>query len=860
MGAMTQGDDAPVLFAQLLIRSETDRRRGSRATHVGRHVTDTEDLPLLAHRPARPGDPGRRQGRVPGLRQDLGRSLLPGHSTGPAGLATAWLGLFAWVVIAVGLLAATVVPAGGGRHVAEAVLVPAVGAIGVVLVARLVTASITWPERRTASLVLAASLVLYAVGSSTLASSSEPDLLTFPAPGEGFFLAAYAGMAAFLFLDSDARGRVRLTAALEAAITCGGAACLAGAVLLSPAAGELPGAGGQLLLALLYPLLDVLLTVVVLGEIALRRRVPSWRTASLVAGFSLLAYADSSLLRKLASADGAYNFSAGLTVAWGVALTLIVHGACGPRRESGPPPESRHDAVLPLLAAFAALVVLTLRPTGAEVSSLYLTIPAVLTLAAAGARLGLALREARGAAEAYRLSLTDDLTGLPNRRAVLRRVQSAIDDDEPLALLLLDLDGFKDVNDTLGHAAGDDVLRIVSKRLRQVLPGGVLVARLGGDEFAVAIPDDSEANAMRTARLVGDIVARPTAVLGHTFIMGASVGVTLRCGEASGSDMLRRADIAMYQAKAERAGALMYDPSRDEFTTQRLRTAELLRRGIPERQLRCWYQPQVDADTHEVTGLEALVRWAHPDQGLLPPKQFLQIARSSGLMPTLTEAVAEIVLRDACWWAARGVRPRVSLNIAPPELLNTPLLDLLLKRVDEAGLPANSLVIEVTEDSFIADPERARSALERIRAHDVQVAIDDYGTGFSSLSYLRDLPVQELKLDRSFVRAVQTDSRSRIIIASTNQMARGLGLRTVAEGVEDAEIAARLRSLGIDVLQGFHLAKPMPKDDVEGWLADWAARPHAPVAPPAQAAAGVTPPSRSRRASAAGAWSPGPGP
>jgi len=825
MGAMTQGDDTPMLFAQLLIRPEADHGRRPRTTHVGRHVTDTEDLPLLASRQLRAGDVAFRRPR----RQDLGRGLVPGRSTGPAGLATAWLGVLAWVVIAGGLLAAVLVPAGGGRHIAEPVLVTAVGALGVVLVTRLVAAATTWPERRTASLVLAGSLVLYAVGSSTLASSSDPDLLTFPAPGEGFFLGAYAGMAAFLFLDSDARGRVRLTAALEAAITCGGAACLAGAVLLSPAAGELPGEGGQLLLALLYPLLDVLLAVIVLGEIALRRRVLSWRTASLFTGFAVLAYADSSLLRKLASTDGAYNFSAALTVTWGVALTLIVTGACGPRRESGPPPESRHVAAVPLLAAFTALVVLTLRPT--EGSSRYLTIPAVLTLAAAGARLALALREARGAAEAYRLSLTDDLTGLPNRRAVLRRVQSAIDDDEPLALLLLDLDGFKDVNDTLGHAAGDDVLRIVSKRLRQVLPGGVLVARLGGDEFAVAIPDDSQANAMRTARLVGDIVARPTAVLGHTFIMGASVGVTLRSGETSGSDMLRRADIAMYQAKAERAGAILYDPARDEFTTQRLRTAELLRRGIPERQLRCWYQPQVDADTHEVTGLEALVRWAHPDHGLLPPKQFLQIARSSGLMPTLTEAVAEIVLRDACRWASRGVRPRVSLNIAPPELLNTPLLDLLLKRVDDAGLPADSLVLEVTEDSFIADPERAREALERIREHRVQIAIDDYGTGFSSLSYLRDLPVQELKLDRSFVRAVQTDARSRIIVASTTQMARGLGLRTVAEGVEDADIAARLGSVGIDVLQGFHLARPMPRDDVEGWLADWA-RQHAPVAPP----------------------------
>jgi diguanylate cyclase (GGDEF)-like protein len=833
MGALTQGEGSPVWFAHLLPLPGEEQPRRPRATHVGRHVTDTEDTPQPASgRLSRWLGSEALRRMATRLRRAARRALVPGPANSTAGVTAAWLGVLAWVVMGAGILASLAFPASGGRHVSEPVLVTAGSALSVVLVARLVAAAVAWPERRTAALVLAASLVLYAIGSSTLTSSSDPDLLTFPQPGEGFFIGAYIGMAAFLFLDSDGRGRFGLTPSLEAVITCGGAACLAGAVLLSPVARELPGEGSQLLLALLYPLLDVLLAVVVLGELALRRRLTSWRTVALLAGFVLLAVADSSMLRKLASEEGAYNFSASLSVTWGVALTLIVAAACGQRRDSSAAAGTRHSAPLPLLAAFSALVVLALRPAAAN--DLYLTLPAVLTLAAAGGRLALALREARGAAEAYRLSLTDDLTGLPNRRAVLRRVQSAIDADEPLSLLLLDLDGFKDVNDTLGHAAGDDVLRIVSKRLRQGLASDVVVARLGGDEFAVAIPDDSEAVAMRTARTVGDIVARPTSVLGHTFIMGASVGVTLRCGETSGSNMLRRADIAMYQAKAERAGALMYDPARDEFTTQRLRTAEFLRRGIPERQLRCWYQPQVDATTNEVTGLEALVRWSHPDLGLLPPKQFLHIARSSGLMPTLTEAVAELVLHDARWWVARGVRPRVSLNIAPPELLNAPLLEQLLRRVDDAGLPADSLVVEVTEDSFIADPERARAALERIREHDVQIAIDDYGTGFSSLSYLRDLPVQELKLDRSFVRAVQSDARSRIIVASTNQMARGLGLRTVAEGVEDADIASRLRATGVDVLQGNHIAKPMPKDEVETWLAEWSARPHTAVAPPAQ--------------------------
>jgi diguanylate cyclase (GGDEF)-like protein len=815
---LATGDGPGPRFAQLRQVPAVARARRGRPAHVGGGAADQEDVPLP---PTRPDPAGVLRRSLPRARVSLG-AYATGAGHGRAALVTAWLGVLAWVVVVGGTLAAFTVPADPGRHVSEPVITSAVSALTVVLVARLVAASAAWPDRRPAALVLALALVLYAIGSATLTQSGDPDVLTFPAPGETFFLLSYGCMAVFLFLDAvGGRGRIGLTTALEALITCGGAACLAGAVLLSPAAAELPGEGVALLLALLYPLLDVVLAVIVLGDTVLHRRPWSWRTASILVAFVLMAAADSSFVRNLADAGGAYNFSAPVAITWGVALCLLVNGACGPRRESAPA-SVRYAAVPTVAAAFAGVVVLTMRPPGG--AGVYLAVPAVLTLAAAGARLALALREARGAAEAFRLSLTDDLTGLPNRRAVLARIQEAVDRDEPLALLLLDLDGFKDVNDTLGHAAGDGVLRIMSRRLRQAMPGEVLVARLGGDEFALVVPDDTEDRAMRTARAVGDLLARPTAVLGHTFIMGASVGVALRCGDTSASDMLRRADIAMYQAKAERAGALLYDPGRDEFTTQRLRTAELLRRGIPEHQLRCWYQPQVDAVTQEAAGLEALVRWEHPELGLLPPAQFLQIARQSGLMPTLTESVVAIVLADAQAWLARGLRKRISLNIAPPELLNAPLLDQLLRRIDQARLPAGSLVLEVTEDSFIADPARARAALERIREHDVQVAIDDYGTGFSSLSYLRDLPVQELKLDRSFVRAVQDDARSRIIVSSTNQMARGLGLRTVAEGVEDAAIAARLRGLGVDVLQGYHIARPMPKDDVEGWLAEWAAQ------------------------------------
>ncbi len=238
-----------------------------------------------------------------------------------------------------------------------------------------------------------------------------------------------------------------------------------------------------------------------------------------------------------------------------------------------------------------------------------------------------------------------------------------------------------------------------------------------------------------------------------------------------------------------------------------------------------WYQPQIDANGEAVRGVEALVRWSHPRQGLLQPAMFLPEARRSGLMLALSEAVIALVLADAQRWAANGLEFRVAVNFAPTELLGGLLLPRLFAAVDEAGLAPETLVIEVTEDSFLADPEKARSVLRQIRQQQVQIAIDDYGTGFSSLSYLRDLPVQEIKMDRSFVSMIRTDPRSKMIVESTRHLAQGLGLRMVAEGVEDSATMADLSDMGIDVLQGYHIARPMPSGEVEPWIRRWSTGP-----------------------------------
>ncbi len=713
---------------------------------------------------------------------------------------------------------------------AESATAILVATMFLLLAGRLISAAIAWRERRYAALSLVASLAMWVLGSSALTATKQPDLMSFPAPGEGFFLASYALMAVFLGLDAADRARLTTARALDAVVTCGGAVCLAGAVLLSPLDDQLAGHGTDALLALVYPLLDLLLFLIVLADLALRRRVWSRPTAALLTGFAGMAIADSTFVANLTG--GVYDFSGWLLVCWAGSLAFIVAGACGPK-SAGPGDEVRNEPVwAPLLAAAAAVVVLVIRPEGETLS--LLGIPATITLAAAGGRLALALKAARGAAEAYRLSLTDELTGLPNRRALLARIRERIERDEPMGLLLVDLDGFKEVNDTLGHIAGDSVLRLLAQRLRTGMSsGGGLLARLGGDEFAVVLPVRDPDRALQAAEQIRGLIAEPIEAHEHLFSMNASVGVAVTSANgqtADGDELLRRADIAMYQAKNTRSGQLLYDRSRDEFTTDRLKLAEYLRYGIAAGELRVWYQPQVEAADGAVSGLEALVRWQHPDLGLLAPSDFLAVARHSGLMPALTEAVIGLVLSDVRAWASSGMDLRVSFNFAPPELLNAPLLERILDRVDGVGLPPDSLVLEVTEDSFLTEPERARQALIEIRRHHVQVSIDDYGTGFSSLSYLRDLPVHELKLDRSFVRAVGTDPRSRIIVESTTQMARGLGLRTVAEGVEDAFILSQVQALGIDVIQGYHISRPMPSAHVAEWI-----KQRGRVAPPIQA-------------------------
>jgi diguanylate cyclase (GGDEF)-like protein len=732
------------------------------------------------------------------------------------------LGLLPWVflVSALGIAAALPGPADGPAIQLTVMVGHAL--FFTAALARLLITAVRHRTQRAALLALAAGLGLWAAGSAVANSGGVVDAHDFPAPGEVLFLASYLGLVTFLLRDLPGRSRRSAERWLDTAVVCGGVACLAGLLVLTPIGTSFGLHGVPLLLALLYPLVDTALLLIVLSQVLLRQRAVSARTGAMGLGLLAWALADYWFARSLSSGDR-HVAVLGQDALFGTGFALLVAAACAPRRDPAPQ-HARQQRTRTLVAAAAvALAALVARPTTGL--GWYVAVPAIVTLLAAGGRLTLALRQAQGAAEALRLSRTDDLTGLPNRRAILADLDRELSGDGPLALMLLDLDGFKDINDSLGHNAGDVLLRTVAARLPDVVGPDATVGRLGGDEFAVLVSGDDAHDLLQRAQRVREALFLPVRVESMDLAIRASIGVAVRTGlDLEAADLLRRADAAMYEAKLTRQGALLYDASHDGFTRQRLALTAELRRGIAEDQLVVWYQPQVDVRTRQVRAVEALVRWQHPVHGVLPPAAFLPDARRAGLMLALSEAVMRLVVADARRWLDAGLDFRVGFNCAAPELLGGSLLPRLFDAIAAADLPPDTLLVEVTEDSFIADPERARDVLLELRRHHVQTAIDDYGTGFSSLAYLRDLPVQELKMDRSFVSTIRSDPRSRVIVESTCQMAHAMGLRLVAEGVEDAATGDELAAMGVDILQGYDVARPMPADQVERWVRRRAAR------------------------------------
>jgi len=432
-------------------------------------------------------------------------------------------------------------------------------------------------------------------------------------------------------------------------------------------------------------------------------------------------------------------------------------------------------------------------------------------------------------------ALHDALTGLPNRTLFFDRLEQAVlgagRERTTLAVLMMDLDRFKDINDTLGHHVGDQLLQDLGKRLQSVLRDSDTVARLGGDEFAILLPRATVLHATAVARKITQELEQPFTAGTHALEASASIGVALYPDHGgTPSALMQRADVAMYVAKQSHLDYAIYDVEQDEHSIGRLTLIAELRHAINYDQLRLHYQPTIDIRTGKVLDLEALVRWNHPLRGLLPPDEFVPLAERTGLIRPLTEWVLNNALRQMAAWRDQGIKVGMAVNLSARNLQDPEFAGLLNGLLGHWNIPPQRLTLELTESAIMVNPERIAETLTALDLLGVRLAIDDFGTGYSSLANLRGLPVDALKIDKSFVMDMEDDENDAVIVRSTIDLAHNLGLTVTAEGVTTREILDLLTILDCDAAQGFHLSRPLPAEDVPEWLgekgvAGWERRP-----------------------------------
>ncbi len=428
-------------------------------------------------------------------------------------------------------------------------------------------------------------------------------------------------------------------------------------------------------------------------------------------------------------------------------------------------------------------------------------------------------------AEALRhRTLHDSLTDLPNRALFQERLQQAILNahrrKKPLALLLLDLNRFREINDTFGHQWGDTLLREVGARLQEIIRKCDPLARLGGDEFAVLLANaGDESGAQNVANRIVRVLEHDFVIDGHAFNVGGSIGIALYPQHGQDADtLMRRADIALYAAKRANCDYAFYQPEHDSHKPERLFFAAELRQAIASDQLLVHYQPKASLVTGSVFQVEALVRWRHSERGLIPPYQFIPWAEQTGLIGPLCHWGLNDALRQCAQWKRSGVDLRVAVNLSMHNLQDSRLPDVIVKLLSRWALEPACLEVEITESALSVDPGRTFDILTRLHDMGIRISIDDFGTGYSSLAYLRRLPVDEIKIDKSFVMGMATEEDDATIVRSTIELGHNLGLQVVAEGIEDKATWDLLKSLGCDFAQGYFLSRPLPAPDFLAWL------------------------------------------
>ncbi len=683
-------------------------------------------------------------------------------------------------------------------------------------------------DGRGTSLALGAGLLSWALGDVvwTLDSSAGT-----PSAADGFYLLFYplAYLALMLMVRTHV-GRAQSSVWLDGTIAGLGAAAVTAAFAFDMILHSVGGSAASVAVNLAYPVGDLILLALAIGAVVMVPGRPA-RLLVFAAGCALIAVGDTVYLFQ--SSAGSYQVGTPVNLTWPAAIFLMSTSVWLPTsaRSKAPIAERMPRFVVPGLASAAGLVILMVGDAR-HVSHVALGLAAA-TLVAAGARLAFSLRAVRHHTESRRQqAVTDELTGLGNRRQLLNELEGSFlafqeaeagHDDTRLALLLIDLDHFKEINDSFGHPTGDALLRQIGPRIGAAVRPGDVVARLGGDEFAVLLSGAGAKEATSVARRITSALDDPITVDRASLHVEASIGIAVAPDHATdAAELLRCADVAMYRAKGARSSFDIYEAALDDGA-DRLRLMEELRVAMTSGALVLHFQPEIDLRSGEVVAVEALLRWPHPRLGLVPPDHFLPLAEETGLIRRLTEWVLEeAMVACAQWWRA-GHPAAVAVNLLATDLLDTSLPDQVTEILSRVGLPPQALVLEITETMVMADMARARRVIKSLSDSGIVVSIDDFGTGFSSLAYLSDLAVGEIKLDKMFtsrLHAREELGRDEAIVRSVIDLGHALGLRVVAEGIERPDLIGFLVKLGCDHGQGFGIQPPCPAAQLDFTVRD----------------------------------------
>ena len=645
-----------------------------------------------------------------------------------------------------------------------------------------------------------------------------------PAPSDAFYLASYAAfIVGFAMLTQGRLGRVHASIRLDGAIAGLAMASLAGMLWFEPIL-KVSGNAFQVVVGMAYPLVDLVLVVLLIAGLAPNHYRPNWTTSLLMAGVISWVVVDTIYLKEQTA--GTYVQSTLLDAIWPFGVFLMgLAASLRERRATGSPrphdPSNYDITLMPVAAGMLSIVVIAFFFGFHHTSAVVLAL-ALGALCLVIARMWLTLGEERHMVRnADRDARTDALTGLPNRRSFFESFDGDFTNssDARAGVILLDLDGFKEVNDGLGHQAGDELLRVVAKRFEKAVHDRGVLARIGGDEFACAVVVRDEHELVDLANELVGSLANPCALPSGTVKVGASAGVALGSTDlVTSSELLRCADVAMYEAKRARAGVSVYRPSSDHHSREHRALVDALESAIERREIVMLYQPSIDLRTRTVRGVEALARWMHPQFGVLEPETFIPMAEDAGLMPRLTRLVLEQAVDTAAFLERQGRNLSMSVNISLFDLADLELATYVERLLIAERYLATQLTLEVTETALAGDPLRTVTYLAELHRKGVLICLDDFGTGELPMSQLVEFELDELKIDRTFMFGLSRNPRAQAFVRSAIEFAHALSIPAVAEGVEDAASLAVVAELGADAAQGFVIAEPLTRDELVEFL------------------------------------------